>query len=117
MKIGAIGTSFIMDTILENIAATEGISCEAIFSRTYEKGKALADKFSISKIYTSLDDMLQDKDLDWIYVCSPNSVHYEQSKKGFTRRKTRSLRKTFYYYFRRIKRTDFHCQGKTLIFV
>ena len=50
MKIGAIGTSFIMDTILENMASTEGISCEAIFSRTYEKGKALADKFRISKI-------------------------------------------------------------------
>ena len=82
MKIGAIGTSFIMDTILENMVAAEGISCEAIFSRTYEKGKALADKFNIGKIYTSLDDMLEDDDLDWIYVCSPNSVHYEQSKKA-----------------------------------
>ena len=82
MNIGAIGTSFIMDTILENMAATEGIDCEAIFSRTYEKGKAMADKFNIGKIYTSLDDMLADDDLDWIYVCSPNSVHYEQSKKA-----------------------------------
>ncbi len=82
MKIGAIGTSFIMDTILENMAKTEGINCEAIFSRTYEKGKALADKFNIGKVYTSLDDMLADEDLDWIYVCSPNSVHYEQSKQA-----------------------------------
>lgn len=82
MKIGAIGTSFIMDTILENMANTEGIDCEAIFSRTYEKGQALAEKFHIHKIYTSLDDMLGDEDLDWIYVCSPNSVHYEQSKKA-----------------------------------
>ena len=73
MKIGAIGTSFIMDTILENMARTEGIDCEAIFSKTYEKGKALANKFNIGKVYTSLDDMLADKDLDWIYVCSPNS--------------------------------------------
>ena len=82
MKIGVIGTSFIMDTILENMAAAEGISCEAVFSRTYEKGKVLADKFGIDKIYTSLDDMLEDDALDWIYVCSPNSVHYEQSKKA-----------------------------------
>ena len=50
MKIGAIGTSFIMDTILENMAATEGIDCEAIFSRTYEKGK-LTEKFEASQIY------------------------------------------------------------------
>ena len=82
MKIGAIGTSFIMDTILDNMMATEGITCDAIFSRTYDKGKALADKFNIPKVYTSLDDMLADDELDWIYVCSPNSVHYEQSKKA-----------------------------------
>lgn len=82
MKIGAIGTSFIMDTILENMAATEGMSCDAIFSRTREKGQALADKFHIQKVYTSLNDMLADKDLDWIYVCSPNSLHYEQSKQA-----------------------------------
>ena len=50
MKIGAIGSSFIMDTILENMVATEGMSCHAIFSRTYDKGKALADKFHIPKV-------------------------------------------------------------------
>ena len=82
MKIGAIGTSFIMDTILENMVAAEGISCEAIFSRTYEKGKVFADKFHIPNIYTSLDDMLKNEDLDWIYVCSPNSLHYEHSKQA-----------------------------------
>ena len=63
MKIGAIGTSFIMDTILENMVATEGMSCHAIFSRTYDKGKALADKFHIPKVYTSLDDMLNENPL------------------------------------------------------
>ena len=51
MKIGAIGTSFIMDTILENMASTKGMSCQSIFSRSYDKGKALADKFHISKVY------------------------------------------------------------------
>ena len=50
MKIGAIGTSFIMDTILENMMTTEGITCEAIFSRTYEKGKVLAEKQKEYKI-------------------------------------------------------------------
>lgn len=82
MNIGAIGTSFIMDTILENMTAVKGVDCKAIFSRTYEKGKTLADKFNISQIYTSLEDMLADETLDWIYVCSPNSLHYEHSKKA-----------------------------------
>ncbi len=82
MKIGAIGTSFIMDTILENMSHTAGMDCAAIYSRTLEKGQTLAEKFNISKVYTSLEDMLHDEELDWIYVCSPNSLHYEQSKKA-----------------------------------
>jgi len=32
------------------------------FSGTYEKGKTLADKFNIGKIYTSLDDILRNDD-------------------------------------------------------
>ncbi len=82
MKIGAIGTSFIMDTILENMSQTAGMDCVALYSRTLEKGQTLAKKFAISKVYTSLEDMLADKDLDWIYVCSPNSLHYQQSKQA-----------------------------------
>ena len=41
------------------MAATEGIDCKAVFSRTYEKGKILADKFNIPKVYTSLDARLE----------------------------------------------------------
>ena len=54
MRIGTIGTSFITEYILENIAKTEGITCEAIYSRTKEKGQALADKFSVQKVLSML---------------------------------------------------------------
>lgn len=79
-KIGAVGTSFIMDTILENIALVDGISCEAIYSRTASKAHNLADKFQIPKIYTNYETMLADKSLNFIYVASPNSLHYEHTK-------------------------------------
>lgn len=80
LKVGAVGTGFIMDTILENMKSAEGISCEAIYSRTAAKGHALADKFEIPKVYTNYNTMLADKSLNWIYVASPNSLHYEHSK-------------------------------------
>ena len=81
MRIGTIGTSFITEYILENIAKTEGITCEAIYSRTAEKGQALADKFGVKKVYTDLDAMCADPDVDFVYVASPNSLHYEHAKK------------------------------------
>ncbi|MGN0308901.1 MAG: Gfo/Idh/MocA family protein [Lachnospiraceae bacterium] len=80
MKIGAVGTSFIMDTILENILAVEGIDCMAIYSRKEETGYALANRFGIKKVYTSLEEMCCDSELDWIYIASPNSLHYQQAK-------------------------------------
>lgn len=80
MKIGAVGTSFIMDTILENMQAAEGMECLAIYSRKEETGRKLADRFGIQQVYTSLEAMCSDSALDWIYVASPNSLHYEQAK-------------------------------------
>ncbi len=80
IKIGAVGTSFIMDTILENIALVDGFSCEAIYSRSLAKGHSLADKFQIPKVYTNYSTMLADKSLNLIYVASPNSLHYEHCK-------------------------------------
>lgn len=82
MKIGTIGSGFIVKNILECVAQTEGISCEAVYSRSEEKGRRLADEFQISKVYTDLDEMCQDPEIDFVYVASPNTLHYEQTKKA-----------------------------------
>lgn len=34
------------------------------------------------KYYWNLDEMLNDPEIDTIYVASPNSLHYSQSKKA-----------------------------------
>lgn len=82
MRIGTIGTGFIVEYILENVRKTEGIFCEAVYSRTEEKGRALADKFGVQKVYTDLDAMCADPDIDFIYIASPNSLHYAHVKKA-----------------------------------
>ena len=38
MRIGTIGTGEIVRHILDAVAETEGIACEAVYSRSYEKG-------------------------------------------------------------------------------
>lgn len=82
IKIGTIGSGFIVNTILENIAKTDGIICEAVYSRKEETGRALAEKFQVQKVYTDLDAMCQDEAIDFIYIASPNTLHYEQAKKA-----------------------------------
>ncbi len=82
MRIGSIGSGFIVKYILENVARTEGISCTAVYSRREETGRALAEEFGVSKVYTDLDDLCGDPDVDFVYVASPNSLHYDHVKKA-----------------------------------
>ena len=82
MKIGTIGSGFIVRTILSKVAVTEGMECKAVYSRSYETGRKLADYFGVEKVYTDLDAMFADPELDFIYVASPNSFHYDHVKKA-----------------------------------
>ena len=80
MKIGTIGSGFIVRTILSKVAVTEGIECAAVYSRTYETGRKLADDFGVDKVYTDIEALCSDPELDFIYIASPNSLHYTHVK-------------------------------------
>lgn len=80
MKIGTIGSGFIVRTILSKVAVTEGIECAAVYSRTYETGRKLADDYGVDKVYTDIDALCSDPELDFIYIASPNSLHYTHVK-------------------------------------
>lgn len=76
IKVGTIGTGFIVEWFLTSVADNDGIACEAVFSRSMTKGRALADKYQIQKVYTDFEAMLEDPEINFIYVASPNSLHY-----------------------------------------
>ena len=79
MRIGTIGTGEIVHNILDAVSKTEGIMCEAVYSRSVDKGMALAKKYGVGKVYTNLSDLMNDAQVDFIYVASPNSLHYEHA--------------------------------------
>ncbi|MCT1901509.1 Gfo/Idh/MocA family protein [Oceanobacillus sojae] len=79
MKIGTIGSGFIVDWFLTALNDIEGASCEAVYSRKEETAKPLADKYQIEKIYTDLNQMFADPSIEFIYIASPNSLHFEHA--------------------------------------
>ncbi len=95
MRIGTIGTGAIVADMVTNMQRTDNCIVEAVYSRREETARAFADKFGVSKIYTNLDAMCQDDDIDCIYVASPNSLHYEQAKKALNYGKHVLLEKPF----------------------
>ena len=82
MRIGTIGTGSIVATMAENMNRIPGCTIEAFYSRKEEAARAFADRFGVVKTYTDLESMYHDPDIDCIYIASPNSLHYEQTKKA-----------------------------------
>lgn len=79
MKIATIGTSFITEWFLSAAAEIDNAEPIAVYSRNEQKGKDLASQYGIQKVYTDLDAMLKDDEIECVYVASPNSLHYQHA--------------------------------------
>ena len=84
MKIGIAGNGKIVHEMIGAIKNIQDLEIVAICSRPQSRQKAeeIADKFNIAKIYTDYNQMLEDGEIDFIYVAVANSVHYEYTKKA-----------------------------------
>ena len=95
IRLGTIGSGVIVHNILKNVARTEGIALEAVYSRSREKGQALAEAFGASKVYTDMDAFLADPEVNTVYIATPNLLHYPQAKKALLAGKHVILEKPF----------------------
>ena len=82
VRLGTIGSGFIVHYILNNVKRTEGVTLAAVYSRTEEKGRELASEYDCDVVYTDLDQLMADENVNTVYVASPNLLHYEQAKKA-----------------------------------
>ena len=102
MKVGTIGTSFITEWLIQAMQ-DNGVEVVACYSRSEEKGKNLADKFNVQKVYTDFNEMLKDKEINFIYVASPNSLHYSYTKLALNSGKNVICEKPFFSNARETK--------------
>jgi predicted dehydrogenase len=79
VKVGTIGTGVIVDVFLSALNEIEGAECVALYSRKEETAKPLAEKYHVKTIYTDVEKLYADSEIDFIYVASPNSLHYEHA--------------------------------------
>ncbi len=82
LRLGTIGSGSIVHTILDQVKVVDGIRLTAVYSRSEEKGNALAKEYGASRVYTDLDAFLSDEEMNVIYIASPNLLHYGQVKKA-----------------------------------
>lgn len=82
IRLGTIGSGSIVHSILDNVSKVEGIRLAAVYSRSEERGKALAQDYGAFKVYTDMDAFLRDDEINFVYIATPNLLHYEQAKRA-----------------------------------
>lgn len=76
MNYSTIGTSWITEMFIESTKLTGGVKLHSVYSRSKENGDDFARKNGAESSFTDLDEMLKEP-TDFIYIASPNVMHYE----------------------------------------
>lgn len=80
IKYATIGTSWITDSFIEGAKKVNGLTLFGVFSRSAEKAIEFAKKHNVKNSFSNLNTLADCKDIDAVYIASPNSLHYEQSR-------------------------------------
>lgn len=79
INFGIIGTNNITRWFLEGGKKVKGFNLSCVYSRSEEKAKMFAEEYGAKYIFTNLEEMAKSKNLDAVYIASPNSLHKEQA--------------------------------------
>ena len=78
VRFGIIGTGRISDWVLRGAAQDPRIRVSAVCSRTAEAAEAFIARNPLAKgtkVYTSVEEMVEDPQVDAVYVGTPNQTH------------------------------------------
>lgn len=80
IKLGIIATGWIAEKMAMTVSQIPEVEKYAVASRDLSKALNFAHKHGFAHAYDSYQDMLNDEQVQLIYIASPHSHHYEQAK-------------------------------------
>lgn len=79
VRFGIIGTNKITETMLHAAQHVEGFYLNAVYSRTEENANTFANKHDVHHTYTNLEELAESKEIEAVYIASPNSFHVKHA--------------------------------------
>lgn len=76
---GIIGLGNIAHKFAQDLIKIKDAQLYAVASRTQEKAAAFASKYGVSQIYSSYEALVNDTNLDAIYIATPHALHKENT--------------------------------------
>ena len=86
IRLGIVGTNFVSDWLANAAKECDGILLAGIYSRDKGRGEAFATRHGVEQAYTDYFAML--RDVDAVYIASPNYAHKDQAIAAMQRGKS-----------------------------
>lgn len=80
LKVGILGAGGIASVMAGTICQMDSACNEAVASRSLAKAQEFADRWNVKKAYGSYEEMLDDPDVELVYIATPHSHHYAHAK-------------------------------------
>ncbi|BDX05881.1 Gfo/Idh/MocA family protein [Planctobacterium marinum] len=79
---GLLGAGRITNTFAKDMPLVNNSVISAVAARSLNNAQAFAEKYAIEKAYEGYDALYADPDIDVIYISTPHTLHYEQTRKA-----------------------------------
>lgn len=80
IKYATVGRGTIADTYIKGADISGKFELAAVYSRNIDTAKEYAQKWGVNKVFTNLEDLAKDSEIQAVYVASPNVFHESQTE-------------------------------------
>jgi len=80
IRTAIVGTGFMGRVHLEAVRRTEGVEVAAIVGRTEDAAQRVGAGFGVPLMKANYREVLRDRTIDAVHVCTPNAQHYSMTK-------------------------------------
>lgn len=80
IRFAVIGTNWITRQFVDAAHETGKYKLTAVFSRSLEQAQTFANDYPVEHLFTSLEEMAKSDAIDAVYIASPNSLHFPQTR-------------------------------------
>lgn len=80
IRFAVIGTNWITRQFVDAAHETGKFTLTAVYSRRLEQAQHFASDYPVEHLFTSLEEMAASDAFDAVYIASPNSLHFPQTR-------------------------------------
>ena len=84
IKVGVVGTGFIGRVHVESLRRLGNVEVAGVAGSSEERAQRFADELNIEWAAGDYRELLEDPGIQAIHICTPNSLHFEQTMAAFS---------------------------------